>query len=687
MRGRDDRLLHALHINKLNTHHKKDRRLIILTEKCADLYRPKGSMFSKSVELSRSYLWFDVQQIKSSGPGTVTLIFKGEELTFQHDSVIRVVDAIVRHLRLIFVDLEFPMVLVDGYTIPNPPQDPLRAYYRVRARILSSGMAVPDPLDTALKLFLLSGAQILDLAEIPFGEHFLIVLEALALVPWIKRLLVPAVSEPFWEVAGRFVTGNRYLESFATSQPIDDSFGAFAKSVSEKCPAQFAELGFTGAKIGLKAIADIAQIYTKQAVSSLSISSGVEPQHLPLLFQELGSPKNLRALAFDRVPDFPVKQFFARLEALHRLSLTHCDVDVPLFLKAAGRSRSFTVRELDLSGNDASRGFGTTFVFPASVEKIALNDVVFKRESFAATARFCLTAPALESLSLQNTGLPAAELERAFKNVLARTEGATFALHDFFWDNNSVTPSFLRVLEKCPDLDLLSLNGALTGLDQSIKLLGEYLASDPGIRELRVCGTMQRTLTSWQIAKLLEPLGIYNRTLRAIDLSHNIFDQKALDEVAELAMKNRSLKKIRFQNFGFPDVERFEDFLKKLLARGTPLEIPIPRVDLEEMEKNGGLTKEGLARVIELFSSIALGDPAAVPPPDAAGMAPPVPSYRIVMDGDGAGGAAIDEFVPGPDEWAIVCDPVPPVDNTGLLAEFNEEFAIDALIIKVKTAT
>jgi hypothetical protein len=479
------------------------------------------------------------------------------------------------------------------------------------------------------------------------------------------------------------------LENFVTAQPIDDTLATFAQKLSDRCSPQLSALTFTSAKFGLRAIADVAQIYARQPLTALAIA-GLDPQHLQPFLQELAGARNLRSLTLDHIADFPLKQLFPRLETLETLALIHCNIDIPLFLKTAGRSKSFTVRSLNLSGNDATPGFGSTFSFPPSVRKIVLNAVAFNRDAFAAAIRYCLASTAVTSLSMQNVSLAGADLERACKSVVGRPDfrGARLAVQEVFWDNNTVTPSLLELLERCPELRLLSLNGSLAGGDQSIRLLSEFLACNATLHELRICGTMQRSLASWQIAKLLESLKTYNRTILRIDLSHNVFDQKSFDEISDLLLKNRVIARVEFQNFRMPELVPLETFLKRVVGRGAPLEIPLPRVDLEEMQRNGALGAETLRRLLALFGKIAAGDPTVAIPPEtrqAVGQ-PPAPSYRSAPEAEDTPSAAAQEFVPGPDEWKVACEPVPPVDNSTILAEFQEEFAIDQLIVKVKGA-
>jgi hypothetical protein len=58
---------------------------------------------------------------------------------------------------------------------------------------------------------------------------------------------------------------------------------------------------------------------------------------------------------------------------------------------------------------------------------------------------------------------------------------------------------------------------------------------------LSLCGTMQRSLSAWQLCNALESFAICDRTFARIDPSNNSFDQRAFDDLADFLLKDRVL--------------------------------------------------------------------------------------------------------------------------------------------------
>jgi hypothetical protein len=695
-RPRGERVFGALTVNRFKTRTKKERRLLVVSDVSLQFRDPKKT--KKVAEPAA--LWFDLQQVKSQGQNTVSFVFKGADVMFQHDLVNTIVATSLQHLRMILSEAEFSALSIDGFAIPLPSPDSLRAYYRLRSRVLGSGRVVPDNLDCSYQVALLSRSASIDLADLPCGPLFEPVLDSLCVAPFVTSISLPAAAENTWEAAGRALVGNAHVRDFATFTPINESFAAFAALVAEKANPNLTSLSFNGPKIGLKSIKGIAAIYARQPVVGLSLSNCfADAQHLRAFFDEIQTTRALRSLALDRSEELNLKTFINRLEGFETLALTKCSIDVCPFLKGVGKMPTFKVRSVDLSGNVADRGLGHEWLWAKSIHELRLNDLAMTRDGFVVLFRYCLTAPTIETVSIQNAGLPSAELERALAQIIARSEmqEVKHGLKALYWDQNPVTPSFCRILELLDGLQLLSLNGCLSGADQSIRLLSEYLSHNETVNDLRICGTAQHSLATWQIVKLFEPLKTYNRTVARLQLSGNQFDAKTLDELADLLFANRIIVQIDLDSTGITEPAVWEKFISKVQGRGARLEIPFPRIDVAKMAAAHTANIAWMQKILSMFGRIAAGSPAIeIPRETIVRTRKPTdtPSYRVeaseVAPASGPsivatpprGNVEKDVFALLPDEWTITFEPVPePVpDDETVLQQFQEVFALERLL-------
>jgi hypothetical protein len=183
--------------------------------------------------------------------------------------------------------------------------------------------------------------------------------------------------------------------------------------------------------------------------------------------------------------------------------------------------------------------------------------------------------------------------------------------------------------------------------------------------------------------------------VRSIDLSHNIFDPKSLDELSKVLVADRVIRKIGLQDCGMSEVSVIEDFLKKIVARGAPLDLPIPREDLEELViRQKSIDLDGLSGLIALFAKVRQGDSTVILPEETLQRVapPPQPSYRQTPGGDptpglaeGTDGAQPMRMIrPSPNEWEFEVPNVPEPDNSAIFSQFHEVFSVEKLLGKLR---
>jgi hypothetical protein len=230
------------------------------------------------------------------------------------------------------------------------------------------------------------------------------------------------------------------------------------------------------------------------------------------------------------------------------------------------------------------------------------------------------------------------------------------------------------------DLRLLSLSGCISGGDQSLTLVTEFLMRNETVRDLRLCAPLHRTLIPDQMNKLLLPIKARNRGILQLHLSHNQFDQSVFDSLADVLLQNRRIVKLWMEDIGIPGPAVLETFLKRIEARGTKLDIPIPLADIDEMVRNKTIDSSGIQRLFETFKKLATGDPA---------IEMPTPTMEKVA-GDGVSEAmpiqATEEADQAIGEWGLEIDPIPEPDNVAFLRAFDEEFALEKLVAKLRAA-
>jgi hypothetical protein len=678
MRGRPESILGALKISLGGTQKPSDYRLLVLTEVGPELYRPKP--FSKGLELARRFSWFEIVSI-SDTPQFLTLTFRSGSFNFDHTSALLIIDAIMAHLHLILPDSDLPEVSSVRFADPGPTGDPYRGFYRLRARIYEAEGTFPDEIGFPYRVFLISRPITIHLADFNqyLGNAMIEFLDSLAVVPSVSSVSMPRMgimAEPVWEGIANCLSSSRSIESFTTHELLADSFSKFASILIEKPPAKLNHLGFLGQRFSGKAVQSIRQLVAELPISSLACSSGLDIRFVPaFLEQEIASSKQLQSLSLDHLIDLPISCIFKVCGTLESLSLIYCGISIPGFLKTAGLTPGFSVVNLNLSGNTASRGFGQTFTFPPSIQKLAMNDVQWGSRSLTVTFRHCLLAPNLKHLELQSTGLPAVEVDVMCAQVLSKTElqPAPIGTTSLFWDENPVTPEFVRLLERMPSLRTLSLNQSISEAGPPSNLLLQYLTVNETIEDLRVA-------SSPVLAKLFEVLRLFNRTIKSLSIREAPID---LEDLAETLLANRVLKYVDFRGSRASDIKTLNAFVRKVGERGVSLEIPVGWDDLTLILETQKCGLDGLANFMKSVLKLKEGDPSVAVPRETIERSSS--ADRVSFAAPGQLPAVEQESAllePPANEWDFEVEDVPLVDSSEILREFEGQFTVDQLLRK-----
>jgi hypothetical protein len=398
------------------------------------------------------------------------------------------------------------------------------------------------------------------------------------------------------------------------------------------------------------------------------ISAGLFPENRGVFFRALQGVDTLRHLTLNKIRDFAVGDFLMTFEKLERLTVTHCNLEIPAFLALVER-RSLIAKFLDLSGNVALRSIQTMVVFPVSLEEFVASDVEFREDSFSSVFRGVLVHRRPIGVTLSRVGLKADDVDSCFRAfpVKCPAPKGGYPISEFVWDDNPVTSHVIHVLEKCDVLKVLSMNGVDEGM-----LLGGFLSRNKSVIEFRMAGTAKCRVSKASLLAVFDSLCRGNRTVAIIDISRNRLDNEVVDVLAQLLLDNRALGQVAWKGCEFEDLGGLVQAFRKLLGRGMPVTLSNP---------GGGQD------MVDLLLKLRYGDSTVAIPKwtielDAA---------RAPADVDFTGETeALDtpnrpSAEPDPNEWVCTIDPIPAPDNEDVLRRFRSQYTVAALVAKLKS--
>lgn len=667
MKGRNENIIDGIWVQKINSHHRKDHRLLVLTESSASLCRAKKS--SKVVSVSRIYQWFSITSVECTTPKVISLNFgPGDDLTFVCNSHNLILEHIVAHLRDILHHREMPNIHCPGIDVGGilSVHNPLAALKRLRARIFCVATLMPDDLNEKFRQFLEMNTNELNMGSVPYGTFCKEVLDSINVEARITKVVFPKCEVTHWRDIAHFLANAKEARRFETMERIDSTF--LALSEPKKWNSSITELSFACQKYSQHELSIIADLCTRENIRALEFHGGLNTKLLSEMLRGIRESA-LKCLKLENIEFVCVMKDFEILRSFESLSLVNCQLEISELLSMMNDD-GFLVKHLDLSRNKFQKPTAKGWWFPPSVESLTMDDVETSVPVFGVFLKAALRSTTPLSLSLNHLNLSQEETVTLFNDIVhvpASRECDHYRITEFHWDRNCVCSSFFVLMEKCTPLNVLSLNEVFSQKSH-VRDLVRFIQNTCAVQVLNLAGRHGVGMNVSALTHVIDALRT-NRSITALDISWNEREDGFLARLADVLMKNRVIDTLVMCDKQLTS-RSLNAFLRSLHGRGTPL-----RVEVTAMERYEQETRSLLAAVAEGDSSIVIPSPclkrmkhrvhsAETPPVDPLG----VPFREL------------DEYV-----WELPqVTTLPRVDNRKILSDLANEFSMYNIVARMR---
>jgi hypothetical protein len=645
------------------------------------VFRAKGLPKSPKKLLSQD--WFQLKRFELKDSSTITFVFESDAATIETSGLLEFLRETYGQLNLILPESELPPLPFSGLDhVTFSRALPDRALARFRARAFLTQATVPEDVEARFREFVKFPSAVLDVSTVGSPDFFDAVLSALVFVPAVNEVVIPGSETTHWAAVWHFLRSNVSVRSLVTYEPIDESFVAltevfdpFVSGVrSLTLGARFLHSGH------IRALGDLCQ---ELKIVSLSLLGGFPPGHGASVFKMVSVLEQLRAFAIEGLKDFT--QFdmcFSQIPQVESFALRSSGIELSLFLMALER-KGLALKQLDLSGNVATRPLVKTVGLPLSLERFVVDDVEFRPDSLEAMMKSLFQVRKPLALSLCRLPVKGEDLDTMFKGFLTRCPAprAGYPLSEFYWDDNPFGTGIMQVLQKCRQLKVLSLRG-VTGDEAA---LADLLTKNPTITELRIGPTKSHPLEQSLLSAVLKTLEKQNRVLTVLDLGQTQFTADVLAELRDLLFANRVITTLISQGCGLAYAPPLLEFFTDMLERGVGLAVTIPRSDIEAMWP--GRAAEGETELGELLTRVKAGNSGILIPREALELEDEAPA---AAGDEGRPEEGMDIEVKRPPagidqtEFQASIEPVPPPNNEALLRAFSQRYSLASLITQLK---
>ncbi|KAH0793111.1 Leucine Rich Repeat family protein [Histomonas meleagridis] len=685
MKGRTENVIDARWVEKISSNHRKEKRVLVLTESSFSLYKTKA--FSKLPKPSKRHTWFELKKLEAPSTKTLSFSFVDENITFSSDSTDVILKRIVPHLQQILTKSEMPTITISKYSsLDDSKLSPLRGVSRLRARLYTERPTTPEDLLNTYQDFLKSGKTNLDVSQIAIHHYYASLLDSLSVVPTVTSLEVPTSENSHWQEIGHFLANSQYVDTFITSEKIDSHFSEFLAELEKSKHKRLKSVTFSCPKISDADISTIISIVQKREIQSLTIVRSINKHTFDLLCSGLSNVQSLKSFIVDHVEYIDVLKVIRTIPNLQRFGIINSDFDLSSIISSLSNNQDLMISTLDFSGNRFKSSFKKQIILSNNITTLILNDVDFKGNSFESLFfKLVLKSPLPISVSLNRFKISESKWQ-SFQKVLSQIyeEGQTFNLQGLYWEENQVFPLFFSFLDCCQPLTLLSLNGCFDGSEGiTFQNLCQFISSTKTITDLRLSGTANKKLSSQALIQVLNSLKNDNRQIKKIDISNNQFDEKVLEVLGEVLMANRHIEYVDFRNNGILNASAFKKLFSTLLQRGKPLHFPFPTYEMYEMLSKNTISIDNLNEFKSQVEKINEGNQSIQVPSDSIKNSnvnkPQYQTNQENADDEQSYESSDDE------DWLGFTSQIPPIDNYEIEAELAEQYSIPKIIEKIRS--
>lgn len=700
-------------VDKINSHNHLDRRLLIFSDSGFALCRPKA--FSKVPEITKFFSWFNLQSIELND-NTFKFSFNGNDqdgrsITFSYDQITELLDVLCQHLANILIPSEYPKVLAGAnFSIKNYISVPMiSGISRLKANIFFDN-EVNDEIRSLIDSytnFLNSGMTKLNLGL--FGEsHFIgYVIDSLNVVPHVTSIEFPSTksSSSHWLEFCDLIRHSRYIKKIITHEKITSDFAQINLIQKNEISKVIESIVFGNLGLKDEEVSIISNLYKKSKFKSIKfLKARTAMCSLKLNLSSFLSNSNFKSITLDKISSINVLTTLSLFRNVEHVGITGCGIEISEAIPVICSLDSIIhIKSINLSWNISNFLLSKTNIsLPNCIEEIYLDNVKFKGVTLQAILAFfeCQKSPTKLSLHLNNIVLDADHYQSLFKfaqNYIKRDKSLRnskseqnqenpiecFNLHKIYWDSNQINKPLLQFFTKNSHLSLLSLNGTdLFYDDQVTNGIINLIKRTKSLNELNIAGNLRYQLQPEKLELILQSFANDQRSIKRLNISMHEYRPETMNVLSDVLMANRSINYVDFTGNGILKKSVWKIFFKKLLRRGTPLELPIPQAEFCEMLKSKEITKDEIIDLLRIINALKKGNKDIKIPPETIN---PAPLSNNVDDIDLTDDENENDDIKKKFSFEITEIPVPDIDNSMINDSFEKEFGMNSLFEKLKT--
>ena len=626
-------VMFCIKIHKISPKGSRNSRIFLVTEWYLLLLKKRGKRKVKPIYIFR---WVDIEGIVAFSSTEFRITFANRdrslirkigtqnlrtEFVFSHPKAGKIISKMYLYISsYTFPDMMPQIIFPEDYEKPEQAPGDVISYLRMKMR--RKNHAVSSSLLDSIRSYLRTRPTQFRMTQIPgMAENVRILMEALSFEPRITTVVVPFDSEmDVLRLLRKFLKVNRNITKVVFDGPVPDAvlFQRFAEAFIHLNRTSTNELVFNDSDFTVDHFFSLCFIVRNKSFKAITFKNALRPIVVnPFVMKVEENPgfQTLQSLTVQDLIGLNIRYLLPCLTRVQTLNLVHCDFEIAdlfdvLTTAESTKEATYSLVSLNISGNRNHKKIVDDILLPESLMDLVMTDITWDLDSLMLFMDGLSKTQTHLTLDLSRTQLPLGKWNTFFFNIEDMKIASIDALK---WNENPMDECFMRFLTNCTSLKMLSLNGCLSGKEEVIPRLIKFISETETLEVLAIAGTHLRALgkETLKIVKALEQ----NRSIRRLDLRNNKAGKRIMEELMTVMMDNRLVEEVLLDGNEIGDMNSYIDLYDALQKRGTPLIMPWPQKEIDEMLQYGTTTREQVDQAKQLYMVVIRGDSSVVPPP------------------------------------------------------------------------
>lgn len=468
----------------------------------------------------------------------------------------------------------------------------------------------------------------LDITSLPSADQYAgILLDCCQIEPTIKSVILPqGIKRNYWKELADCLRINTTINGIKTNDAMTDDFADIAKALSKNKHSSLVQFSFSRSNINSHFFKYILKMLQTISFNKLSFENAITARDFYDLMDYKGiafAMTSLQSLSFKEIKNLSVKNFLEQLPSLREITLVNSDTNLDELFAVIP---SLNLEVIHVNGGHASSRLNTNIELPSTLYSISFEKIKWNGNTMNRTWDLCINHLSRDDLALkeccqkprinlENKKLKEKEmvlLSFAFAQLTddqwsdffmsVNMKVACRSLAQLNWSGNPFGPEILHFMMHCSNLHILIADGCFSPDCPGIQDFTDFLNKFNRIKILSIRGTDEIKLSV--ASQIMFPNLKNNKSLVELDVCDNDLEDDGLADLGKLLMKNKNIKKIRFENNDIQSGTAYYSFFEMLKTRGTKLDILYPDKEIYSMHKAKILDGKSVNYILQCYEAI-----------------------------------------------------------------------------------